>query len=169
MNGARHALVEFGERMGNGLAAGFIVPAVEPDLGALAHILVKRTFAEALEPRRPFGVGQSMLKRVDGERIAESDARGGDGSTGIVDLMPPVEARQRKVDQPRRGLEDQSPVLLEHVEVAPEHVERRADLFRPRLDDAKRFGLLASDDAGDARLEDAGLLAGDSRKRIAQK
>src|SRR4029077_21199016 len=91
MNGARHALVELSERMGNGLTACCIVPAIEPNLGPLAHILVERTFAEALKPRRPFGMGQSPLKRVDGERIAESDARGGDSSAGIVDLVPPVE------------------------------------------------------------------------------
>src|SRR5262245_52670877 len=104
MNGARHALFEFGKRVRDRPAACFVVPAIEPNLSALAHILVERTFAEALEPRRPFGVGQSPLERLDGERIAESDAGGGDRCAGIVDLMPPVEAWHRKVAQPRLGL-----------------------------------------------------------------
>ena len=64
MNGARHALVELGKRMGDGLAAGGIVAAIEPDLGALAHICVERAVAEALKPRRPFGVRQSLLDRA---------------------------------------------------------------------------------------------------------
>ena len=88
MNGARHALVELSERMGNGLTACCIVPAIEPNLGTLAHILVERAFAEALKSRRPFGMGQSMLNRLDGECIAEGDAGGGDSSAGIVDLVP---------------------------------------------------------------------------------
>ena len=133
--GARHALVELGKRMRDDLAAGGIVAAVEPDLGALAHIFVERALAEALEPRRPFGVRQSVLERAGGERIAEGDARRGDRRAGIVDLMPSVEARQRQVDQPRCGLEDQPAMLLEHVEVAAEDMQRRADLLGARFDD----------------------------------
>ena len=88
MHRARHALVELGERMRDGLAAGGVVTAIEPDLGALADISVERAVAQALEPRRPFGMGQALLDGADRQGIAEGDARRGDGSAGIVDLMP---------------------------------------------------------------------------------
>ena len=51
MHRARHALVELGERMGDGLAAGGIVAAIEPDLGPLPGISVESAVAEALKPR----------------------------------------------------------------------------------------------------------------------
>ena len=169
MHRTRHALVELGERMGNGLAAGGVVTAIEPDLGPLPDISVERAVAQALKPRRPFGVGQPLLDGANRQGIAKGDARRGDGSTCIVDLMPAVEARQRQVDQPRCGLEDQPAMLLEHVEVAAEHMQRRADLLGARFDHLERFPLLAADDAGHARLEDACLLTGDGRKRVAEK
>ena len=112
---------------------------------------------------------QPLLDRANRQGITEGDARRGDGSTGVVDLMPAVEARQRQVDQPRRRLKDQPPMLLEHVEVAPKHVQRRADLVGARFDHLERFPLLAADDARHAGLEDAGLFAGDCRKRVAEK
>ncbi len=71
--------------------------------------------------------------------------------------------------QPRRGLEDQAPVLLEDVEVAAKHMQRRADRFGARLDDAKRFLLLPRHDARHAGFENAGLLAGDGRERVAEE
>ena len=40
--------------------------------------------------------------------------------------MAPVEARQRKIDEARRRLEDEAPVLLVHVEIAAGDAERAA-------------------------------------------
>ena len=68
-----------------------------------------------------------MLQRPGGERVSEQDARAGDGRPSIVDLMAPVEARQREIEQMRRRLEDEAPMLLVHVEIAEGDMERRAD------------------------------------------
>ena len=95
-----------------------------------------RPSPQPLQPRRPLRMREPALDRAVRQRVAEDEARRGDGSAGIVDLMPAVEARQRQVDQPRRRLEDQPPMLLEGVEVAPEHMQRRAELFGARLDHA---------------------------------
>ncbi len=67
------------------------------------------------------------------------------------------------------GLEDETPVLLVHVEIAAGDVERRADLLGPALDHLERLLLLPADHARHARLQDAGLLAGDLGQGLAEK
>src|SRR5262249_59863882 len=87
MHRARNALVELGQRMRDDLAPGRIVPAVEPNLSAVCHIGMQSTDCEPLEPRWPFSMGQPMLECTRDERVAEQDARAGDGSARVIDLV----------------------------------------------------------------------------------
>ena len=160
---SRHALLELGKRLGDDLAAGRIVAAVEPDFGAVGNIGMEAADGKPLEPRPPLGVGEALFERAGVERVAEQKLGGGDRGPGIVNLMGALQARQRQVQQSRRRAEDEPAVLLVHIEVAAGDMERRANLIGARLDHAKRFGLLPADHARDARLEDAGLFARDLR------
>ena len=110
-----------------------------------------------------------MLQRARGECLAEQQTGGGDRRAGIVDLMASVEARERQIEQARCGLEDETSMLLVHVEIAARHVQWRAELLGPALDHRERLPLLPADDARHARLQDAGLLAGDLRQGFAEK
>ena len=66
-------------------------------------------------------------------------------------------------------LEDETPVLLVHVEIAAGDMQRRADLLGAALDHRERLRLLPADHARHARLQDAGLLAGDLGQGLAEK
>ena len=124
---------------------------------------------QPLHARRPLRMREPALDRARAQRLAEDEARCGDGIAGIVDLVASVEPWQRQVEQPLGRLEDQPPMLLEGIEVAPGHVKRRAKLFRLPPDDSESFALLPAHNARHARLDDAGLLAGNLGQCLAKE
>ena len=88
--GAEHAGDEMerprrqaGERLGEGDPGGWVVAAVEPELGA-AGGLDQRAAAQALQAGRPFGAGDGggAGGLVDAERPQR-----GEGDAGVLDLV----------------------------------------------------------------------------------
>src|SRR4029077_4620805 len=112
MHRARHALVELGKRLRQHPAACFVVTAVEPDLGAVADIGMEGALDQALEPRRPFGMGDAEGERLFLQLVAEHEARGGNRISGIVDLMASIEPWQGEGGRKRPGSKKETCLLL---------------------------------------------------------
>jgi hypothetical protein len=100
--------------------------------------------------------------------IAQGAHRGHRGA-GIVDLKTPGKLRQRQVEQAGFVLVDKAAVLLEGLPILARDGQRGVHLRRDALDRHQALVGLRRDDRRHPLLEDAGLLAGDGRQRIAEK
>ena len=158
---ARHR----GQRVGERLARGRVVPAVEPQLGA-ARGLRERPPRQPLEPRGPLGARHGGLA---GGLAHPERAQARERGAGVLDLVRPGQGGQRQVEEPALVLEDEPPALLVGVPVLAAGEERGADALRARLDHGERRLLLAAHHAGHAALDDPGLLAGDLGHGVAQE
>ena len=90
------------------------------------------------------------------------------GQAGVVDLEPAAEPRPRQIEQSFAVLKDQPALLLEGQPILPGDRQRRAPIGGHPPDLGQRFLRLRSDDGRDAGFQDAGLLAGDQGKAVAQ-
>jgi hypothetical protein len=138
-DGRRPALAEvIDERAG----PVHVVRDVEEQVGA------PQRAGQQLEPRSPPRLRESAPDRggrrgeagVRGAELLERDERHG----GVLTLRRPRQGRRR------RALDV----------VRADDPQRRADLLRPRDDDARHRSLVRREDGADAGLEDARLLAG---------
>ena len=151
------------------LASRRIMPAVDPDFRAGRRQIVKFSRRKPLKPRGPDGGAYAFRNRLLRDVEAFQRPRGGDGRAGVVELMPPEQARQRQIEEAVLVLEDEPAVLLEHVPALPSGKHRGAKLARARFDHAKRRIALAGHDGGPAALQNARLLARDGLDGVAEK
>ena len=109
----------------------------------------------------------SNAARVDLEGVQR--AQRGDGEPGIVELMPAEQFWRRQIHQAALVLIDQPSALDIDVPLLPGAIQRRVHAPRLRLDDGDRLGRLLRADHRHVALDDAGLLAGNRRQRVAEK
>src|SRR5690606_12732795 len=146
-----------------------IVAAVQPQLPRRRQQFEQGTAREALQTSWPLDRAQALRDRGGiGRKVAERQGAG-DGEAGVVDLVAARERRERQIESRLAYGHDQALAVLAGVPVAAMHAKRRADRRRPLLDHLQRRRQLRADDAGHARLQNAGLLERDLLAALAEK
>ena len=161
-------LVELGQRLGDGPRAVLVMGAVEPQLGALLEETRQGPVVEPLHASRPAHLGEATLDGGVGEAEGLELQGGCNRGAGVADLVMAHQRGRGEVHQPRLALVDEAAALLEGLEALAPDQERGGDRPGAGADHLLRLRRLAGDDGGDAALEDAGLLAGDGGKGVAE-
>ena len=141
----RHALLEIGERGGDGAAAVGIVAAVEPQLAA-----GRQQRGELALRRRCMRAGHSALAMpVSNASRGSCKPRGAqrrDGDAGIVELMAAEELRRRQIEQAVVVLIDEPAALLGRGPVLAGDPDRRVQARGLALDHRERLARLRGHD-----------------------
>ena len=131
-DGLRRPLLQLGQRLRDGLAAGNVVSAVEPQLGARHQQAGEQPVVELLHARRPAHIEQSALDgAVADGKLIQAQGRG-DRGAGVGDLVMAHQRRQGQVEQPLRALEHEAPALFESFVVLAPQRQRRPQLSARR-------------------------------------
>ena len=128
-----------------------IVPAVEPDFGALGRRIDERTAHEALQAAGPFDVLQAPFDALLAAPASADAPKRGDGERGVGDLMTADELRHRQIEQTFRILIDHAAVLVMRAIVLAVDIEAGAQLIGAARDHLFRLFGLRPDDAGHGR------------------
>ncbi len=130
-----------------------IVPAIEPDRAAPGE-RCEGAGRETLHARRPAGRGTAGADGRVGKVLKACGFQGFDGERGIARLV--------RAFQSQRGRDGG------HV-VCGEEAQRGADFLRLLRDRGAGIRMLERRDRRAAGFQDAGLVAGDLRDRVAEK
>ncbi len=119
-----------------------------------------------MQAGRPFGVCHGGL---NGRFVKTQLAQGGDGDTGVLDLVRADQGGQGQVQQAGFILIDQATAFFPNMPVLAMHHQRRAKAVGGGLDHLQGLVRLRSDNAGHAAFDDARLFARDFGQGITQK
>ena len=158
-----------GEMRGDGQPAAGIVAAIQPQLPPRRQQR-REAPGQALHAAGPFGAGDAFDNRGLGQpkRVPGAECR--DGDAGIVGLVGAGQAGGRRGDPCRRIRPGQpGSRLVGHVPVPAPPQQGRAAFRRHAFQHRQHLGGLGAGGAGDAVLDDPGLLEGDLGQRVAQE
>ena len=108
---------KIGERPRHDFSRRGIMPAIDPDLGALRRQIMEFSRRKPLQPSGPNRSRYALCNRLLGHMKAFQQSRRCDGGARIFELMPPEEAWQRQIEEAILVLENEPAMLLENVPV----------------------------------------------------
>ena len=128
----------------------------------------QRALGQSLQPCRPLDLAQAARhrRRVDAEMRRET--RRQPARAGVDDLVAAEQRRPRQRPVAAAGSEAKRRRSARDLPFLAMAEERQAERSGPRLEDRRRLRRLRRHRRRYAGLQDAGLLAGDQRQRVAE-